>query len=402
MKNRRSPRRLQACVASAVLLLLAFSVSVALAQGDDAKKMRDEAFGLMKEQKFVDALPLLEKLAVSTPRDADVQRYLGFALLGKAKNTSDTSAAKQLRARARAAFVSARAAGDDSQLVSGLIDSIAPDGGENSSFSPNKKVEEIMQRAEAAFSSGKLDDALNLYQEALKLDPKQYHAALFSGDVYTHKQKYSDAETWYQKAIAIDPFIETAYRYSATPLMKQGKYDLARDRYIEAWIVEPYSKFAVQGMIQWGEATNTPLGHPKIDVPQTTVGADGKSNTTINVNPMADDGSMAWIAYTATRETWKEEKFAKTFPDEKLYRHSLAEEVDALRSVVTTAKTLKAKSLNQQIATLEKLDREGLLEAFVLMAKPTQGIARDHHAYLRSNREKLRKYVAAYVVGGGK
>jgi hypothetical protein len=155
-------------------------------------------------------------------------------------------------------------------------------------------------------------------------------------------------------------------------------------------------------MLQWGEATKTPLGHPKVDVPQTTVGADGKSNTTINVNPLADDGSMAWIAYSATRESWKKEKFAKAFPEEKLYRHSLAEEVDALRSVVSMAKTLKVKSLNQQIATLEKLDKEGLLEAFVLMAKPTQGIAKDHHAYIRSNREKLRKYVVAYVVEGRK
>jgi tetratricopeptide (TPR) repeat protein len=255
-----------------------------------------------------------------------------------------------------------------------------------------------MQKAEAAFSRGNMDEALELYQQALKIDPKLYYAALFSGDVYSHKEKYADAEIWYQRAISIDPYIETAYRYSATPLMKQGKHAEARDRYVEAWIVDPYSKFAIQGMVQWGQITRTPLAHPQIDAPKSSVGEDGKEKTTINVNPMADDGSMAWIAYTATREAWKKEKFAKTFPAEKAYRHTLAEEADALRSVVSMAKTLKPKKLNAQISILEKLDQDGVLEAYVLMATPDAGIARDHAAYLRSNRDKLRKYVVKYVI----
>jgi tetratricopeptide (TPR) repeat protein len=351
----------------------------------------------MDAMKYTEALPLLEKLATATPNDPNIQRNLGFALIAQA-NTSDTVAAKALRARARAAFVKAKEVGDNSPLIDGIIGSIAPDGGENATFTAHKEAEAIMQKAEAAFSTGKLDEALELYQQALKLDPKLYHAALFSGDVYADKEKYPEAETWYQRAIAIDPYIETAYRYSATPLMKQKKYEQARDRYIEAWITEPYSKFAVNGIVQWGQVTNTRLAHPKVDVPETTVGADGKQNTTININPLSDDGSMAWIAYSTTRETWKKEKFAKTFPAEKAYRHTVAEEADALRSVVSMAKTLKAKTLNPQIAILEKLDKDGLLEAFIIMGRPDQGIARDHAAYLRASRDKLKQYVLNYVI----
>jgi tetratricopeptide (TPR) repeat protein len=371
----------------------------ALAQTGDAAQLRTQAFRLMDEQKFTEALPLLEKLAVLTPNDAAVQRNLGFALIGQAKNTSNAGEAKQLRARAHTAFVKAKAAGDDSPLVSGMIESIPADGGGEATFSTHEKADEVMQKAEAAFTRGEMDQALELYQRALKIDPKLYYAALFSGDVYTHKEKYADAEIWYQRAISIDPYIETAYRYSATPLMNQGKHSEARDRYVEAWIVDPYSKFAIQGMVQWGQITSTSLAHPQIDVPQTTVGADGKEKTTINVNP-SDDGSMAWIGYSATRETWKKEKFAKTYPAEKTYRHTLAEEADALRSVVSMAKTLKPKKLNPQIAILERLDQDGLLEAFVLMAIPDAGIARDHAAYVRSNRDKLRQYVVKYVIGG--
>ncbi|HVF31257.1 MAG TPA: tetratricopeptide repeat protein [Pyrinomonadaceae bacterium] len=383
----------------ALLICGVFAAQATVAQSDQ----RAKAFELMKDQKAIEALPILEELAAKNPNDQQVQYYLGFALLGKAANTGDPVVAKQLRVRVRAAFVKARELGDDSQLVRAMIESMHPDGTEiitGGKYSGNPEAEKLMTQGEAAFSRGDMDEALTSYQKALTIDPKTYYAALFAGDVHTHRGKYADAETWYQKAIAIDPYIETAYRYSATPLMKQGKFDQARDRYIEAFITSPYNRLAVGGIIQWAQATNRQLGHPKVDVPETNVGADGKQNTTININPLLDDGGMAWIAYSATKETWKKEKFAKSYPAEKAYRHTLAEEVDALRSVVEMAKTLKPKSLSAQIATLEKLDKDGLLEAYVLMARPTQGIAQDHAAYLRANREKLRTYVVKYVIAG--
>jgi tetratricopeptide (TPR) repeat protein len=383
----------------ALVISVAFGVTTTFAQTDQ----RTKAIQLMEAGKLLEALPLLEELAKTTPSDKLIQYHLGFALLGQAKNTADAATAMRLRARARAAFVKARELGDDSQLVRAMVEGLAPDGSEiaGSKYSQNAEAEKLMNQGEAAFTRGEMDRALDFYQKALALDPKLYYAALFAGDVHTHQGKWTEAETWYQKAIAIDPYIETAYRYSATPLMKQGKVDQARDRYVEAFIVAPYDRLAIGGIVQWSQATRRSVGHPKIDVPETKIGADGKETTTINVNPLADDGGMAWIAYSATREVWKKEKFAKTFPSEKAYRHSMAEEVDALRSVVSMAKTLKAKKLNPQIEILEKLDKAGLLEAYVLMARPNQGIARDHPEYLRSNRDKLRMYVVKYVIDGG-
>ncbi|HKP69066.1 MAG TPA: tetratricopeptide repeat protein, partial [Pyrinomonadaceae bacterium] len=322
----------------------------------------------------------------------------GFALLAKAQNTSDAAAAKQLRARAHTAFVNARKAGDKTPLVAGMIESTPADGGTGATFTNHEKADDIMQKAEAAFARGNMDEALEFYQKALKIDPTLYHAALFSGDVYMQKGKFGEAETWYQRAIAINPYIETAYRYSATPLMKQGKYDEARDRYVEAYVTEPYSNFAINGIVQWGQATRTKLGHPKIDPPKATPGKDGKMQTTINVNPLDDDGSMGWMAYLTTREDWSKEKFAKEYPAEKTYRHSVREEADALRSVVSVAKTLKPKKLNEQIALIEQMDKDGVLEAYIIMAMPDKGIAVEHADYLRKNRDKLKLYVTKYVI----
>jgi tetratricopeptide (TPR) repeat protein len=265
-----------------------------------------------------------------------------------------------------------------------------------------------MNQAEASFTQGKLDDALQGYQKALQLDPKLYQAALYSGDVYTHRGNFDQAEIWYQKAIAIDPNKETAYRYSATPLMRQQKYDQARDRYVEALIVEPYSKFAAAGLAQWAQQTKATLAHPAIDIP-TNVAFDEKGDVKVSLSDAAfpgatGDGSFAWIAYGATRSLWHKSKFAWTFPQETTYRHSLAEEVDALQAVLSLAGSDKrTRILSPSLAKLKELNDQGLLEAYVLLADADAGILRDYPGYLKDNRDKLRAYVVRYfVTGGGK
>ena len=220
------------------------------------------------------------------------------------------------------------------------------------------------------------------------------------------KGDYNQAEIWYQKAITIDPLKETAYRYSATPLMKQGKGDAARDRYVEAFIVEPYSRFARAGLIQWSQITGTNIGHPKIDIP-SKVTFDEKGDAKIDLDASVllggkDDGSFAWISYGATRSAWHKEKFAQTFPNEKSYRHSLPEEADALRSVIAMATSeKKVKKLSPSLAKLKKLNDEGLLESYILLARPDEGLAQDHPAYLKQNRDKLRRYVVEFVLTAG-
>lgn len=388
------------------LLLLTLSLPTYAQGGEDIEAMKQKAAELLKQTKYTEALPLLEKIAAVEPDDAQTQFYLGFALIGQANNTKDAAPRKSLRVRARAAFVRAKELGIREPIVDALIQSMAPDGSEGAPLSANAEADKLMSEAEAFFAQGKFDEALKNYQAALKLDPKNYTAALFSGDVYTQRGDFQQAEIWYQKAIEIDPNRETAYRYSATPLMKQGKYDQARDRYVEAYITEPYSKFPVAGLTQWAQATQTRLAHPAIDIP-TDVTFDEKGDAKINLDAGAllsgkEDGGLAWISYGATRSTWHKEKFAKTFPQEKAYRHSLAEEADALRSVLALASDKKvAKTLSASLARLKKLDEEGLLEAYILLARPDQGIAQDHAAYLRQNRDKLRRYVVQYVMAGG-
>jgi tetratricopeptide (TPR) repeat protein len=374
--------------------------------GQSVAEMEAQVANLVKQQKYTEALPLLKKLVAAEPEKAEMHFYLGFALLGQANNTKDGAARKSLRLRARASFMKANEMGMSEPLVDALINSIPPDGSDGRAFSQNSEANRLMEEAEAFFSRGKLDEALSNYQRALALDPNIYEAALFSGDVYTQRGDFQRAEVWYQKAIAIDPNKETAYRYSATPLMRQKKYDEARDRYVEAYITAPYNNYTVSGLRQWAQATGSQLGHPEVDVPTDVIFNEKGEKMALDMSALLgstkDDGSFAWISYGATRSAWRKEKFAKTFPGEKAYRHSLAEETDALRSVVTTAAgDKKTKTLSPSLAKLKKLDEEGLLEAYVLLARADEGIAADYPAYLKQNRDKLRRYVVQYVITGG-
>jgi tetratricopeptide (TPR) repeat protein len=381
-------------------------MAIVAQSGESIQDLKQRAAELTKQQKYTEALPILQKLAIAEPNDPETHFYLGFALIAQANVTKDDAARKALRVRARNAFIKAKELGVQEPVIDALIQNTPADGSDGKAFSQHAEANKLMAEAEALFSQGKLDDALGNYQKALHLDPKIYEAALFSGDVHNHRGDFQQAEAWYQKAIAIDPTRETAYRYSATPLMKQRKYDQARDRYIEAYISEPYNKYSVAGLTQWAQATNTRLAHPAIDIP-TDVTFDEKGDAKINLDMSAllggkDDGSFAWISYGATRSTWRKEKFAKTFPQEKTYRHSLAEEADALRSVVALATgDKKVKKLSPSMEKLKKLNDEGLLEAYILLARPDEGIAEDHPAYLKRDRDKLRRYVADYVLTGG-
>ncbi len=403
------------CSCAALLcaaLIFSFSVSPVFAQTADARALQAKVTPLIESGKYIEALPILEKLVLTEPENANTQFYLGFALLAKTRTVSDQEEIKQLFIRARQSFVKAKKLGHPEPKLDAFIEGI-PENGIIPGYTENVETERLMQEAESFFAQGKMKEALQKYQKAFQIDPKLYAAALYSGDVYFQTGDFASAEIWYQKAIQVDPNRETAYRYSATPLMKQKKYEQARDRYVEAYIVEPFNKLAVGGMNQWAQATGATLGHPKIDVP-VNVSANGENDVKITVGAGADqgDGSFAWTVYGLSKAKWQtgktglSENFKKAYPNEKTYRHSLAEEFDALKTTVAVLKESRSKEknaakLNQQLEKLIKLHDDGLLEPYILFALADEGIFEDYAPYLKQNREKLRRYVVEYVLTGG-
>ena len=393
--------------------LVSFNASPVGAQTVDTKVLQDKVDPLIKQGNLIEALPILEKLALLEPNNSETHLTLGFALLAKTRTVTDENEITQLLIRARKSFVRAKQLGNTEPKLDAFIEGI-PENGLIRKETPNTEVEKLMVEAETFFAQGKMDEALKKYQKAFQLDPTLYNAALYSGDVYVKREDYPNAETWYQKAIQVDPLRETAYRYSATPLMRQKKYEQARDRYIEAYFNEPFNKLAVGGLVQWSQVTGIQLGHPKIDIPASVgSGKNGEVNITLGMGEDNGDGSFAWTVYGLSRATWQTSKeglgtdFKKAYPNETVYRHSLAEELAALKTTVTVLKESMSsekksiKKLNPQLASLIKLHDEDLLEPYILLVMADQGIFQDYAPYLKQNRDKMRRYVVQYVVNGG-
>ncbi|MEP6789289.1 MAG: tetratricopeptide repeat protein, partial [Acidobacteriota bacterium] len=346
---------------SAALIIFSFD-GFSFAQTDaELTEASAKAAVLLDQNKYREAAPYLEKLAKASPNDADIRAAYGVALLFGSKQTVDPAEAKKMSDAALVEFQAAKKLGSNNPNLDAAINLLTGKTSDIPSASNASPGDKYFQQAEAVFAQSKYDEAIKLYQKALDADPKFYDAALYIGDCYVSKQDWDNAEKSYQKAIAIDPNRETAYRYSATPFMKQKNYDTALDRYIEAYITDPYNKMASGGISQWANVTGATLGHPKVDIPKFGYGADGKAATVMNETSLKE-GSKAWLAYSLARDAWHKQKFAKTFPNEKTYRHSLQEEADAIRETLKSAKEQKLSHPHFDI--LQKLDSEGLLEAY--------------------------------------
>ena len=368
---------------------------------------RDRALRLLwNEAKAGAALPLLEKLAKERPDDGIIAFSYGFALLGKAKLLKDPAARKQTRIEARTWFVKASELGVKEPLLRSLLESTPPDGGKDDIFSNVKEADDAMREGEEQYVNGDFAKAAQAYERALHADPKLYDAALFAGDMYFKLDQNTKAEEWYGRAIQINSDRETAYRYSATPYLRAGKLDEAKKRYIDAVVAEPYNRMTWSGLNQWAQAAGVKLEHPTIEIPTSVTAKEG-GNLAINIDPKVLEnkgdptGSGAWMVYGIYRASWKMSEFAKAFPNEKSYRHSLREEAAALAGVVEAVKLQqkekKITKLDPSLANLVKLSDEGLLEPYVLFALADKGIAQDYAEYRKINREKLRRYLIEYV-----
>jgi tetratricopeptide (TPR) repeat protein len=415
---------LNGCLSTMVALMFSTNVSV-VAQQTDYESEKRRAAELLDESKTLQALPIFEKLAAQNPKDRDVQFYLGFCLLAKAADTKDPAARKQERARARVYLVRAKELGMSDALLDQMLASIPPDGGETPKFSSNPEAEAAMNDGESAYAHGDLDKALGAYSRALQLDPKLYHAALFAGDMQFKRGHnstdaaersalFDKAGEWFSKAIAIDPDRETAYRYWGDALLEYGKDNEARAKFIEAIVADPYNQLVYSGLTKWGRKNQVSLGHPRIDIP-SNVGSNKPGEVNITVDELAlkgsdNDGSAAWIMYGMSRSLWvnkkdgtRSDKFAKAYPNESVYRHSLTEELEALQGVVESVrdqtKEKRVKKLTPSLENLTKLNDAGLLEAYIFFVKPDKGIARDYPTYRKANREKLERYWLDIVIG---
>lgn len=367
---------------------------------------RQQAFEVFDQHKMPEAVPLLEKVVAKYPKDVVAHERLGVALLSRSATQPDTERRTEDRIYARKELLRARELGDHSDLCNSLLAGLSEDGSDTASFADGTEAGAAMNRGEAAFAKGNWDEAIKEYSRALELDPKNYLAAVNIGDTYFNQKQMDKAGEWFAAAVKIDPDQEIAYRYWGDALMGQGKMKEARTKFIEGFVAYPYRQTSWNGLHSWLSRNHLKFKEIPIQIPAGPTVND-KGNMTINVDASTlgkknDSAGPAWMTYPMQRVLWRNEKFAKEYPQEKTYRHSLKEEVAALSVAVSVFQELKAKNKDKNpdpgLTLLSQFKAEALLEPYVLLLKADQGIAQDYPSYRAEHREKLKEFMDKYVV----
>ncbi len=382
---------------SIVVLLFSCALASLQAQTNESHgNKRREAMQLFYDNKHLEALPLLEDLAKENPKDHEVLLGLATCLISHAGALQDEAAAAKERLRARELLTKAKALGNTSALLENLLQTIPTDG-------VIKYSSTAMRDGEAAFARQDYAEAIKNYSKVLELDPTNYSAALFIGDSYFAQKDFTKAAEGYQHAIDLDPNTETAYRYYSDMLMLQGEMERARTKAIQAVVAEPYNPITWRGLDYWAKGNRLQLNRVHIEVPSNvSKKGDNQINIIVDTNAPKDTGSV-WLAYSMSKALWQGDKFKQQFPEEKEYRHSLAEETDALTTAAKVwmetraSKKSSSSTTDPNIVTLLQLYQAKLIEPYVLLNAADAGIARDYPAYREKNRAKLEEYLSMFV-----
>ena len=193
--------------------------------------------------------------------------------------------------------------------------------------------------------------------------------------------------------------------------MKQGDSAQAEGKFIDAIVAQPYLRTPRVGLKQWADATKATLAAPAITLPArpniTTADKDGFiTSMTVGIDPAVmatyKDSPMlpAIMAYEMGSPMWRGGMFHKTYPTETQYRHSLGEEAQSIRVALSTLTkaNLPPEKMDATWRSLAELDKDGMLECWILLDHADQGIAQDYLAYRTQHRDLLHAYIAKYDV----
>ncbi|SNS28239.1 Tetratricopeptide repeat-containing protein [Granulicella rosea] len=385
---------------------------------------RKQANELFLADKFLESLPLYEDLCRRDQTIAVFAERHGIDLIKKSGTIADPAASRKMHNDGLAELRRAQKLGDNSPLVQTILGDAAksPLGAILSgvpltvgySYQGTPQAQEALKRAEAVFATNDYAGALKFYQQAAALDPKLYTAALYSGDMYFRLKDAKNAGVWYQKAIDIDPNRETAWRYWGDVYLVGGSEPaLAKEKYEQAVIAEPYGRPGWLALQKWAKAVKGTVRTPVVALPKFST-PDGKLAPDPALATETGNGHASWLVYEkervahGARTQFQPIVAGGSDANGQLtptgYRHSLAEESASLRAMLldVTAKlasgAVTQESLEPSLRTLLQLQKDGLLECWIVVNDADAGIRYDYPAYRKEHRDLLATYIDRYIV----
>lgn len=382
-----------------ILLAFLIPVNICLAQAatpapvEDKAALRAKVLEFTDQGRYLDAHPLLEKIAPLYPNDADLWAHYGIAIMARSSTLSNAAERKAERIKGYNVLAKARQLGTKNNFALDVFDRLSPDGEVTDGLEhTNPEYEKNIREGEAFFGSGQWDKAFAAYERASKIDPKSYEPVLYMGDSLYAAGKYKESEPWFAKAVQLEPDREEAYRYWGDALMFQKKYAEARDKFVDGFIAAPYTRTSWQNLSKWMDETGAASSPRMVAPPGDEDGGEVVLNTALL---KASDGTVHWKKYSETRAAQLAAGSRKP--------RGLVEEAEAFRQVAKAVRAdIKAGTLktpDESLVNLVALDDAGLLEAYVLIIRPDDNIAESYETYRKNNRDKLKKFIVEFLMG---
>jgi tetratricopeptide (TPR) repeat protein len=392
---------------------------------------RAQANQLYLAGKRLEGLPLYEDLCRQDQANPAFAERHGQGLLAKMGASSDQNERNALMGEALKELQRAESLGDNSPALEILLGTMTrtPVGMEMAGpmgglpltvgyiYGGTPEAQQFMRASEPAFGRGDFAGALKAYLAAAAADPKWYMAALFTGDTYYRLKDYANAGIWFAKAIAIDPDRETAYRYWGDALQQSGDSAGARVKFEQAVAAEPYDRIAFNGLRQWCLINHISLVSPKV-TRLTFLDANGKPIDDATLATDAGDGRSSWAVYRQQRLA-----HGKNVPINQLvmsgsvttgptftffptgYVHTLAEEVEAITAMLADVRQRLAsgavtlEKLDPGLKTLLQIQKDNMLEPFILLNFSDAGIRHGYPEYRAAHRDQVVAYIDRYLIG---
>jgi tetratricopeptide (TPR) repeat protein len=384
------------CLITSLVLLICLSFSFAnksFAQDTTLAELTAEARKMVNENRYIDALPLLEQIILSYPNSAEMWADFGIAIVSHATTITDAAERKKEMDRGIKALQRAKQLGTTNTRALYFLDQFEDFDGTDNFSNSNPEVERALREGEAFFGRGEYDEAFKSYERASILDPKNYEAVLFMGDCFYAQKKYAEAEIYFAKAIAIEPEKETAYRFWGDALLYQNKPTEALDKFLDGLIRDPFSRLSWDSLRRWADKTDSNFEIIEIIPP----GGESLGRVKINESLLkAHDGTDRWKLYN---EVIKEQMSKRIAAKQNF---SLSDETMAWKKVADAfrqdIKSGKIKYPDRHLVNLLRLDDKNLIEPYILLLRPHDTFEDDFIAYRKQNPQKIKQFVQEFIL----
>jgi tetratricopeptide (TPR) repeat protein len=349
------------------------------------------------------ALTLARQASDITPQAAEVHMLLAVIHFRMGSNNSDALKKSQLLSTGLNEMRLARRLDPDDFRIYGSAKSILA-----SSYLPQNPESPAAQKsyveAETCFAEGRYGDAIKAYLKTAELEPGFGKAYLHCGDCFFAAGRLDEALKLYQQAIARNPLDASAYRFAADTLLKLGKAEEARRHFRFSLLADP------EYPMIWGDLEKMANADGKqfqrhadlVPIQFLLLSIDTGTYDESIYDNLPPQTVSAWREYVRSKLLWRQEKFAKSYPQETFYHTSFDEEMESLQAAIDKWDSMKKQDSSlhdESLDFLRQISVDKQLAAFIYLELFTEEYRNSYEKWKRDNQPTAMNYIDSYLMG---